>query len=56
MQSELILSLNSPAATLENTGGKGANLARLVRAGFDVPSGFILTTRAYHSFVAANSL
>ena len=28
-------------------GGKGANLGDLVRAGFPVPKGFVLTTRAY---------
>src|SRR5262249_45346576 len=37
-------------------GGKGANLARLLGAGFSVPGGFIITTRAYHSYVAANNL
>ena len=56
MPSALILPLNSPAATLENAGGKGAKLARLFRAGFNVPPGFILTTRAYQTFVAANDL
>ncbi|WNB85471.1 PEP/pyruvate-binding domain-containing protein [Cellulomonas sp. ATA003] len=28
-------------------GGKGANLGELVRAGFDVPDGFVVTTAAY---------
>src|SRR5437867_12407710 len=28
-------------------GGKGANLGELARAGFPVPNGFVLTTRAY---------
>src|SRR5438067_13822952 len=28
-------------------GGKGANLGDLARAGFPVPNGFVLTTRAY---------
>ena len=28
-------------------GGKGANLGDLARAGFPVPKGFVLTTRAY---------
>ena len=28
-------------------GGKGANLARMVRAGFPVPDGFCVTTAAY---------
>src|SRR3989304_5728645 len=56
MPSALILPLDSPAASLENAGGKGANLARLTRAGFNVPPGFIITTSAYWAFVDANDL
>ncbi len=37
-------------------GGKGANLGELVRAGFPVPPGFVVTTLAYDRFVAGNSL
>jgi pyruvate,water dikinase len=37
-------------------GGKGANLGELVRAGFPVPPGFVVTTAAYDQFVAANHL
>src|SRR5437016_13970575 len=37
-------------------GGKGANLGELIRAGFPVSSGFIVTTAAYERFVAANDL
>jgi len=37
-------------------GGKGANLGELIRAGFPVPPGFVLTTAAYCAFVRANSL
>ncbi|MDN5914050.1 MAG: phosphoenolpyruvate synthase [Pseudonocardia sp.] len=32
-------------------GGKGANLGELVRAGFPVPDGLVLTTDAYRAFV-----
>ncbi|MDN5859580.1 MAG: hypothetical protein L0H84_13260, partial [Pseudonocardia sp.] len=32
-------------------GGKGANLGELVRGGFPVPPGFVLTTAAYREFV-----
>ena len=32
-------------------GGKAAKLAQLMRAGFEVPRGFCLTTRAYEAFV-----
>jgi phosphohistidine swiveling domain-containing protein len=51
-----ILQFDSPHATLLTAGGKGANLARLSRAGFNVPRGFIVTTEAYRAFVAANGL
>jgi rifampicin phosphotransferase len=32
---------------IATAGGKGANLGELVRAGFQVPPGFVITTRAY---------
>lgn len=51
-----ILPFSSTKATLARAGGKGANLARLVRAGFAVPPGFIVTTDAYRTFVEANQL
>jgi rifampicin phosphotransferase len=51
-----LLPLDSPDATLANAGGKGANLAWLIRAGLPVPGGFIVTTAAYDAFVAANNL
>lgn len=33
-------------------GGKGANLGEMTCAGFPVPTGFCVTTEAYHTFVA----
>ena len=42
------------ATDLDIAGGKGANLGELVRAGFPVPDGFVVTTAAYDAFVAAN--
>ena len=51
-----ILPLASEAATLPLTGGKGANLAIMARAGLTVPDGFHLTTLAYQAYVAANHL
>ena len=51
-----IIPFTSPEATLENAGGKGANLVRLTRAGFDVPRGFIVSTNAYREFIKANRL
>ena len=37
-------------------GGKGANLGELVRAGFDVPPGFVITTASYDLLVQSNNL
>ncbi|MDC0674386.1 phosphoenolpyruvate synthase [Nannocystis radixulma] len=37
---------------LSRVGGKGQNLGALARAGFPVPPGFVVTTAAYHHFVA----
>ena len=37
-------------------GGKAAKLAQLTRAGFRVPAGFIITTRAYEQFVEGQNL
>lgn len=52
----LALRLHDPQVGFALAGGKGANLARLARAGLPVPGGFILTTSAYAAFVAANGL
>jgi rifampicin phosphotransferase len=51
-----ILPLDSAKADLASAGGKGANLSRLARAGFPVPGGFLVTTRAYQAFVACNHM
>ncbi len=56
LDGHFILSLDSPEATLEVAGGKGACLSRLARAGFPVPTGFLITTAAYGAFVQANGL
>ncbi len=56
MKSHVTLPLNTPEAHLEKVGGKGANLARLARAGFPVPPGFLVTTTAYRKFVTSNKL
>jgi pyruvate,water dikinase len=37
-------------------GGKAAKLAQLARAGFRVPDGFFITTRAYERFVEGQNL
>jgi rifampicin phosphotransferase len=49
-----VLRFGSPDIRLETAGGKGLNLARLARAGFNVPRGFIISTVAYQLFVDAN--
>jgi phosphoenolpyruvate synthase/pyruvate phosphate dikinase len=51
-----VIALDDPRATLEVAGGKGASLARLVKAGLPVPDGFHVTTEAYKQFVAQNDL
>ncbi|MCL4560973.1 MAG: PEP-utilizing enzyme [Chloroflexi bacterium] len=51
-----IFPLDSGQANLALAGGKGANLARLVRAGFPVPGGFIINTQAYRTYAEANGL
>jgi rifampicin phosphotransferase len=44
-----VLSLTEPEASdLHYTGGKGANLARLLAAGFPVPAGVCVTTAVYN--------
>jgi phosphohistidine swiveling domain-containing protein len=50
------LALHDVTATLPRVGGKGASLARMARAGFPVPSGFLITTDAYRAFVETNAL
>jgi rifampicin phosphotransferase len=44
------------ACDVTRVGGKGAGLAELIRAGFPVPAGFVVTTDAYRDFLAANDL
>ena len=43
-------------ADLDLAGGKGANLGELIRAGFDVPEGFVITTAAYDLLLQTNGL
>ncbi len=53
---DLVLPLHSQKASLATVGGKGANLSQLVRAGFSVPAGFLISTAAYRAFVQDNDL
>ena len=41
---------------VELVGGKGANLGEMTRAGFPVPSGFILTSNSYYYYLKKNNL
>src|SRR3990172_3343138 len=52
----MVLPLSSEEATLDRAGDKGANLASLARAGFEVPPGFIVTTDAYRGYVNASGI
>ena len=48
-----ILLFRDPLATQPSeSGGKGANLARLTQAGFPVPPGFILRAQAFRDFIS----
>ena len=51
-----LIPLNTPQASLETIGGKGANLAKIARAGFSVPNGFFIPTSVYRDFVQHNAL
>lgn len=44
------------ADDLHLVGGKGANLGRLLRLGFPVPPGFVVTTTAYRTVLASGEL
>lgn len=48
-----LLSLNKNIA-VEEFGGKGAQLSRMMRAGFPIPDGFVISTQAFERFEKAN--
>jgi pyruvate,water dikinase len=52
----VVLAFDAAGVSLPVVGGKGANLARLATAGFEVPRGYLITTAGYRAFVAANDL
>jgi pyruvate,water dikinase len=56
MPHTILLPLHDPTLSLETAGGKGVNLARLTRAGFPVPGGFLIPVAAYQEFVERNGL
>jgi pyruvate,water dikinase len=47
---------NDKSTEINMVGGKGASLGKLVKAGFSVPPGFVLTTSSYKEFLNANDL
>ena len=51
MTPALVLRLADPGTDVSAVGGKGASLARLAAAGFDVPAAIVVTTQAYRAFV-----
>ena len=55
-QGPLVIALDDPDVVPGLVGGKGASLARLVRAGFRVPPGFHVTTNAYLDFIERGGL
>lgn len=48
--------INTTEDSLEILGGKGRSLARMVRNGFAVPGGFLVTADSYRQMVAENKL
>ncbi|TMA25031.1 MAG: phosphoenolpyruvate synthase, partial [Deltaproteobacteria bacterium] len=57
MSGPLVVPLSTfGAQDLAVAGGKGANLGELIRAGFPVPDGFVITTDAYAAAASAASI
>ena len=51
-----VVPLKAAGVDLETVGGKGRSLSRLLAAGYEVPSGFVVASTAYRRFVADNGL
>ena len=49
---DILLFTDEQAQNITFSGGKGANLSKMTRAGFPVPQGFIITAQAYSRFIA----
>ena len=45
------LDLNHKNLTIEKVGGKALNLSKMISAGFNIPSAFIVTADAYNNFI-----
>ena len=48
--------LDTDSPELRHVGGKARSLARLIRAGFAVPDGFVIGTEAYRGFIEEHRL
>ncbi|MHA2035927.1 MAG: PEP/pyruvate-binding domain-containing protein [Promethearchaeota archaeon] len=54
---DILIRLGEDRSTdITAVGGKGASLGKMVKAGFPVPSGFVVTTSAYLEFLKINDL
>lgn len=53
---DIIAAIDTDNDDLETVGGKGQSLARMSKAGFDVPGGLHLTADAYRQFVQVHGL
>ncbi len=54
--SRYCMPLNTPDTALSLVGGKAINLGKLIKGGFRVPDGFIVTVHAYSDFVSGQGL
>ena len=54
--SMLVSKIDTVEDALEQIGGKGRSLSKMVRSGFTVPGGFIVTADAYRKFIRENGL
>ena len=56
-KSGIVISLGDDRSTeVSVSGGKGASLGKLVKAGFPVPAGFVVTTDRYAAHLGANDI
>ena len=56
MNKHFIEPIDTPNNQLERVGGKGRSLSSLTQAGYNVPTGFFITTNAYRTFIQENNL
>jgi pyruvate,water dikinase len=57
MKQDLVVNFNQvDKGDIAIVGGKGANLGEMVKAGFPVPEGFIVTAKAYYHLLEENNL